>query len=60
MGKNQIVSNEELLVSNMLELEALRRILVRRGITTDDEVMSEIEKIKAEMEEKLRNSQKLN
>ena len=45
-NKNQIVSNEELLVSNMLEIQALIRILKQKGITTEDEILREEQKLK--------------
>lgn len=44
MSKNQLVSNEELLVSNMLEIQALTRILEKKVITTQDEILQEIVK----------------
>ena len=50
MNKNQIVSNEELLFSNMLEIQALIRILERKGITNQAEILEEIKKLKVEME----------
>ena len=36
--KNQMDTNQELLVSNMLEIQELIRILKRKGITTEDEI----------------------
>jgi hypothetical protein len=33
---NQLVTNEELILSNMLEIQALIKILIRKGITTED------------------------
>lgn len=56
----QIVSNEELLVSNMLEIQALIRILTKRGITNEDEIMKEIELLKMEMDEKIKKMSKEN
>ena len=58
--KNQIVTNEELLVSNMLEIQALIRILTRKGITNEDEVMQEIIKLQNEMDEKVKKMGKEN
>jgi hypothetical protein len=52
--QNKIVSNEELLVSNMLEIQSLIRILVRKGITTEDEILEEVKALKVEMDEKIR------
>ncbi len=57
--ENQIVSNEELIVSNMLEIQAIIRILERKGITDQDEILEEIKKLK-EMEEKIRKGQREN
>ena len=44
--KNQIVTNQELLVSNMLKNQALIRILKKKSITTEDDILEEIEKLK--------------
>jgi len=54
MSKNKIVSNEELLVSNMLEIQALIRILKKKGITTEDEILEEVKALKVEMDEKIK------
>ncbi len=51
---SEIISNQELLVSNMLEIQALIRILKRKGITTEDEILTEVKLLKAEMEEKVK------
>ena len=53
---SEIVSNEELIFSNMLEIQALIKILTKKGITTEDEILDEVKKLKAEMEEKIRKS----
>jgi hypothetical protein len=60
VNKNQLVSNEELLLSNMLEIQALIRILSKRGITTEDEILREVFKLKLEMEEKIKKQSKEN
>ncbi len=52
--KDKFVSNEELLVSNMLEIQALIRILKRKGITDEAEILEEVKKLKVEMEEKIK------
>jgi len=51
---NQIISNEELLVSNMLEIQALIRILKKKGITNEDEILEEVKLLKIELEEKIK------
>ncbi len=57
---NRLISDQELLVSNMLEIQALIRILVAKGITTEDEIMQQIIKLKKELNQKLTDSQKMN
>ena len=55
MSKDEpLVSWEELAVSNMLEVQALIRILERKGLITQDEILAEVEVLKKEMEEKIR------
>ena len=51
---SEIISNQELLVSNMLEIQALIRILSRKEITTEDEILEEVKKNQVEMEEKVK------
>lgn len=46
MSKNKFASNEELILSNMLEIQALIRILTRKEITTEDEILREVFKLK--------------
>ena len=50
MDKNQIVSNEELIASNMIEIQAIIRILSQKGIATEDEILREVQKLKIEMD----------
>ncbi len=51
---NKIISNEELIVSNMLEIQALIRILKKKGITTENEILEEVKALKVEMDEKIK------
>jgi hypothetical protein len=44
----------------MLEIQALVKILTRKGITTEDEILREVYKIKLKMEEKIKKSSKEN
>jgi hypothetical protein len=60
MNKNQLVSNEELILSNMLEIQALIRILERKGITTQSEILEEVVKVKDELEEQVKRNQQTN
>ncbi|MCH7772737.1 MAG: hypothetical protein IIA49_17270 [Bacteroidetes bacterium] len=50
----EIVSNQELLVSNILEIQTLIRILEKKGITNQDEILKEVKKLQVEMEEKIK------
>ena len=57
---NQIVSSEDLLVSNMLEIQAIIRILKQKGITTEDDILREVQKLKVEMDEQVKKMSKEN
>ncbi len=56
MAKNldphQVVTFEELLRAIMLEQDATRRVLVRKGLLTNEEVLEEIKVVRREMEGK--------
>ena len=58
--KNQLVSKDEILISNMLEIQAIINILELKGITTKDEIMEEIKKLQVEMDEQIRKMSKEN
>lgn len=60
MSKNQLVSNEELILSNMLEIQAMTKILIRKGITTENEILDELRKVQSEMNDQINKSKKLN
>ena len=51
---------EELILSNMLEIHALIRILTKKGITSEEEILQEVVKLKEEMEDKITKSKKIN
>ena len=55
MSKDKpLVTVEEILFSNMLEIQALIKILERKGLVTQDEILTEVELLKKEIEEKIR------
>jgi hypothetical protein len=56
----KIVTNQELLVSNMLEIQALIRILTKKGITNEDEVLEEVKALQLEVNEKVKKMGKEN
>jgi len=50
LDSKQVVTFEELLRAMMFETEATRRILVRKGLLTNEEVLEEIKVVRGEME----------
>ncbi len=52
LDPKQVVSVEELLWSVVYEQEALRRVLVRKGLLTQEEVLKEIKVVRRELEGK--------
>ena len=58
--ESEIVSNQELLLSNMLEIQALIRILEKKGITNQKEILEEVKKLKIEMENEMKRMSKEN
>jgi hypothetical protein len=50
LDRREVVSFEEALRNYLYELEALRRVLVRRAILTDQEVLDEIRVVRRELE----------
>ena len=58
--QSPIVTYEELAVSNMLEIQAVIRILERKKLINQDEILEEVGVLKKEMEEKIRKFSKEN
>jgi len=52
LDPRQVVTFEELLRAMMMEQDALRRVLVRKGVLTNEEVLEEIKVVRREMEGK--------
>ncbi len=52
LDHRQVVTFEELLRSMMYEQDATRRVLVRKGLLTNDEILEEINIVRREMEGK--------
>ena len=50
--RQELATFEELLLGVMLEHEATRRVLVRKGLLTNEEVLEEIEVVRRELEGK--------
>ena len=58
--KKSLVTHEEIMLSNLVEIEAMRRVLVHKGIITEQEVFEQVKIVRAEMEEKIRQMNKEN
>ncbi len=52
LDPKSVVTFEELLRAMMMEQDATRRILVRKGLLTNEEVLEEIKVVRREMEGK--------
>ncbi len=52
LRKKEVVTFEELLRAMMFEQEATRRVLVKKGMLTNEEVLEEIKVVRREMEAK--------
>ena len=52
LDPREVVRFEELLMSIMYEQEALRRVLVRKGLLFNDEVLEEVKAVRRELEGK--------
>ena len=53
-----LVTHEEIMLSNLVEIEAMRRVLVNKGIITEQEVFEQVKIVRAEMEEQIRQLNK--
>lgn len=49
LDPKEVVTVQELAVSNMLELETLRQLLFEKGIISEDEFISKFKKLDREM-----------
>ena len=52
LDPRQVVTFEELLRAIMIEQDATRRVLVKKGLLTNEEVLEEIKVVRREMEGK--------
>ncbi len=50
LDPRQVVTFEELLRAMMMEQDATRRVLVRKGLLTNEEVLEEVKTVKRELE----------
>ena len=52
LDPREIATFEELLRACLYEQEALRRVLVRKGLVTNEEVLEEVKMVRQELERK--------
>ena len=52
LDQKEIVTVQELAVSNMLEIEALRQLLFEKGIISEEEFIDRFKKLDKEMKKK--------
>ncbi len=52
LDPRQVVTFEELLMTVLYEQEALRRVLVQKGLLTNDEELEEVKVVRRELEGK--------
>ncbi len=50
LDPKQVTTFEDLLMTVLYEQEALRRVLVRKGLVTSEEVLEEVKAVRREME----------
>ncbi len=52
LDPREIATFEELLMTVLYEQEALRRVLVRKGLVSNEELLEEVKAVRREMEGK--------
>jgi hypothetical protein len=52
LDPREVVTIQELAISNMLELETLRQLLFEKGIISEEEFIAKFKKLDREMKEK--------
>ena len=60
MKSSDVVNWEEIIASNMIQLEAIINIMEKKNIATKDEFLAEVKLVEAEMVKKISNNQKMN
>jgi len=57
LDQDELVSFKELLISNTIQLEVVTRVLIEKGIITDDEFFVKLKQVQAEYQRKSGESQ---
>jgi hypothetical protein len=48
LDPNELVSFRELLISNTIQLDAVTRVLIKKGIITEEEVFAKLKQVQSE------------
>jgi hypothetical protein len=56
LGKSEVVSWEEMITSNTIQIEAILRLLESKGIINSDEYINEVKLVNEEMQKKIKDS----
>jgi hypothetical protein len=51
LDQKEVVTHQELLMSQVLQLDAVTRLLIKKGIFTEGEFFGELKKVQAEYEQ---------
>lgn len=57
LDQDELVSFRELLISNTIQLDVVTRVLIEKGIITDDEFFVKLKQVQAEYQRKSGESQ---
>ena len=60
MKSSDVVNWEEIIASNMIQLEAIINIMEKKNIATKDEFLAEVKLVETEMVKKISNNKKMN
>ena len=52
LDQREVVTQQELLMSQVLQLDAVTRLLIKKGIFTESEFFKELKKVQAEYEKR--------
>lgn len=54
MDKNQLISYDELIATQKIQIEVIVKIMIKKGIATEDELLEEVKILKLEMSKKMK------
>ena len=54
LDEREVVTQQELLMSQVLQLDAVTRLLIKKGVFTESEFFTKLKKVQAEYEKRNR------